>query len=126
MHQCHPDDERYDADRHDFVLSKQSLGADVASAQSHEYDGQGESGAPPTDQKSRVVFYLGCRGWGLGRVELANDEIHDVKVKRGTLNRLRRGVSVLLKSRDVDQDIRISTKDERECSRHSCRAPGFW
>lgn len=47
MNEGHPRQQWYDTAGHDNVFAKQPLGANVATTDADEDDGQGEAGTPP-------------------------------------------------------------------------------
>lgn len=71
MHKTHASNERNDAPCHDFVLAEKAIIADVAASQPEPYDDNGEDGAPPTVEKSRIVCDAGPAVWWGGVEKLA-------------------------------------------------------
>ena len=74
MHKGHAGQQGDYAPGHDPILHEQLLRPDVATADAHQDDGQGEAGAPPRHQQARVILDVVLRRRGSG-VELAHHEV---------------------------------------------------
>lgn len=55
MDQTHPDEERYQAQGHELIFAEQFACPDHSSPKTGEYDGDGESCAPPTEKQRGIV-----------------------------------------------------------------------
>ena len=65
MHQRHSYQYRDVASECDFVFCKEFLRANIAPADTKDYDDAGEDGAPPADEEGRLVFAEEAVGWGV-------------------------------------------------------------
>ena len=61
MYEAHPDEQRNDAQGHDFVLPKQAIIPDISARKSEQYYNESKSSTPPTKQQRRIILHARAR-----------------------------------------------------------------
>ena len=110
MNEAHPDHQGYNAQSHDFVLSKEPLGADISPTDAHQDDDQGESVHHHDTSKVGLSCIEVCGGGGLEYSRRSRD-MADVLYAHQPPQRGERGVGAL---RNATRACR-SMADSRSC-----------